>query len=281
MSTTPNPQVPGSQPVAPASSSNTGCKIILWILGILAFLGIVAVIVIALLFHYAAHKLKQTGDLMTKNPIYATAKLEAQFNPDMEIVSSDDSNGSLVVRNKKTGKVVTMKVDTTHNTMTVTDENGKTSIMKYDPEKKTLVVSDDKGATSSLKVSGDGSTGTVEMQGADGSTLKMGTSADSAPSWVPVYPGVTPKNTMSASNKDGQSGTFTFTTSDSGDKVIGYYSDSLKSGGFKASTTTTNQDGKVGGYVTGTDDTNKKTVTVIVGADDKGTEVSVTYNSKP
>jgi hypothetical protein len=97
-----------------------------------------------------------------------------------------------------------------------------------------------------------------------------------------VYPGSSPKNSMSTNGTDGQNGNYTFTTSDASDKVLSYYSDALKSAGLpKTSTTTTNQDGKTGGYLSASDDSGKKTAVVVIGTDEKGTEVSVTYASKP
>jgi len=47
-------------------------------------------------------------------------------NPDLETVSNDDSTGTIVVRDKKSGKISTMRVDSEKRTMTVTDDQGKT-----------------------------------------------------------------------------------------------------------------------------------------------------------
>ena len=62
---------------------------------------------------------------MTKNPGYATAKLMVTMNPELDTVSSDDSSGTIVVREKKTGKTMTFKFDAEKKSMVVMDEDGK------------------------------------------------------------------------------------------------------------------------------------------------------------
>jgi hypothetical protein len=259
MSSTPSsPQTPGGPPPSPQSS---GAKILLWIVGI-----VVGVILISLgsclvIGFYAVHKVKQAGfdsDLMKKNPGLATAKMGVTMNPDTEIVSSDDNAGTIVVRDKKTGKVVTMK---------------------FDPQKKVMVITDENGKTTSLTTTGEGANASMEMKSSEG-TMKIGNGADKAPDWVPVYPGSSPQSTFSASSGTEQTGSSTFVTKDPVDKVISFYGDSLKSEGFAVSNMTTNSDGKVGGMVSGEDKANKRTVVVSLGTENDGTHVNVTFSVK-
>ena len=61
-----------------------------------------------------AHKAKQAGidtELMRNNPGLATAKLLAATDPDVEVVSSDDQHGLITLRQKSTGKTVTLNLD--------------------------------------------------------------------------------------------------------------------------------------------------------------------------
>src|SRR5262249_2202271 len=283
MSTTPSvsPQPPaGGPPAAPAAKSGIG-KVILWIVGIFFGLCVMGVIVVVAGIYFAVHKAKQAGldpELMQKNPVLAMAKMLVAADRDSETVSSDDSSGTIVVRNKKTGKISTMKVDPDSKTMTITDDNGKTVKMKLDPSNNRLVLTDDTGKTATITANTQA--GNVEVKGPEG-TYKMGANADQAPSWVPVYPGVTPQNTFSASSSGEQSGTYVFVTKDAVDKVLGYYDSGLKRGGRKASRTTNNTNGKITGMVSGTAENDKRTVMVIAGGEDDGTKVSVTFNSKP
>ncbi|MFI5114893.1 MAG: hypothetical protein ACHP7J_07090 [Terriglobales bacterium] len=260
MSSTPSsPQTPGGAPPAPQKSS--GAKILLWVVGIVVGLILISFASCAVLGFYAMHKVKQAGfdsDLMKKNPALASAKMAVTLNPDTEIVSSDDNAGTIVVRDKKTGKVVSMK---------------------FDPQKKAMVITDENGKTTSLTATGEGANVSMEMKSSEG-TMKIGSGADKAPDWVPVYPGSSPQSTFSSSTGAEQTGSYTFVTKDPADTVISFYGDSLKSAGFAVSNMTSNSDGKVGGMVSGEDKANKRNVVVGLGTENDGTHVSVTFTIK-
>jgi hypothetical protein len=250
---------PQTPPSAPQASS--GAKLILWIVGIIVGLMLLGAGSCAVIGFYAMHKAKQAGldsDLMKKNPALAAAKMAVAVNPDVEIVSSDDSAGTITVRDKKTGKTTTMK---------------------FDPQKKSMVVTDENGQTSTLTTSGEGSNATMEMKSAEG-TVKMGAGSDKAPDWVPAYPGSKPQSTFSTAKPGEQSGAYAFTTADTAEKVISFYGDALKSGGFTVSNMTTNSDGKAGGMVSGDDKNNKRSVLVGIDTEPDGTHVNVTYSIK-
>jgi len=266
MSTTPpSPPPPGGvspTPVAaPAPQTSSGVKILLWVLGIIVGLILLSFGSCAVIGFYAMHKMKQAGfdsELMKKNPGYAGAKMAVAMNPDVEIVSSNDSAGTIVVRNKKTGKIVTMK---------------------FDPQKKAMEITDENGKTSTLTTSGEGTSASLEVKSPDG-TVKIGDTSDKAPDWVPSYPGSTPKSTFSSSNGGEQTGSYTFITADPADKLISFYGDALKSGGFAVSNMSSSSDGKVGGMVSGEDKATKRTVVVTFGTEADGTHVNVTFAVK-
>jgi hypothetical protein len=256
--------VPPSMPSSgvPAPQKSSGAKLIIWILGIIAGLLVLAFGSCAVVGFYAMHKVKQAGfdsNLMKKNPGLATAKMAVAMNPDVEVVSSDDNSGTISVRDKKTGKVTTMKFDAQKKAMVITDENGKTT---------------------SMTASGEGANATMEMKSSEG-TMKIGANADRAPDWVPQYPGSSPQNTFSATNAGEQTGSYAFTTTDPADKVISFYGDSLKSAGFAVSNLTTNSNGKTGGMVSGEDKTNKRNVVVSIATESDGTHANVTFTVKP
>jgi len=231
------------------------------VVGIVVGLMLISFASCAVLGFYAMHKVKQAGfdsDLMKKNPGLATAKMAVTMNPDTEIVSSDDSAGTIVVRDKKTGKVTTMK---------------------FDPQKKTMVITDENGKTTSLTATGEGANASMEMKSSEG-TMKIGTGADKAPDWVPAYPGSSPQSTFSASSGAEQTSSYTFVTKDPPDKVISFYGDALKSAGFAVSNMTTSSEGKVGGMVSGEDKANKRAVVVSLGTENDSTHVNVTFTIK-
>jgi hypothetical protein len=253
------PQAPGGTIPAPPPQTSSGNKVLFWILGIVLGLILLAAGSCAVIGFYAMHKAGFNSELAKKNPGLAAAKMAVAMNPDVEIVSSDDSEGTITVRDKKTGKVATMK---------------------FDPQQKQMIITDEKGQTTTLSTPGEGSTGTMDVKGPEG-TVKFGSGAEKSPAWVPVYPGASPQNTFSASKPGEESGSCTFTTGDSTEKVISYYSGALKSGGFSVSTTTTDNQGKPGGMVTGEDKAGKRAVMVMLDTESDGTHVNLTYSAKP
>jgi hypothetical protein len=282
MSSTPSmtPQPPAGGPPAPPAASGSGAKIVLWIVGGFVGFGALCIIGMMVVFSLVVHKAKQSGldpNLMQKNPGLAVAKLAVTANPDVEMISSNDSAGTMVVRDKKTGQVLNLKFDPEKKSMVVTDEHGKTVTFNADSQNSRLQVVGPDGKTATITA--DAQAGNVEVKGPDGS-FKMGANADKAPSWVPAYPGVSAQNVFSASSGGDQSGTSGFVTQDSVDKVLSYYGSSLKSGGMTISTTTTNSDGKLGGLVSGEDSARKHTVMVTAAGDKDGTHVSVTFSAK-
>ena len=98
MSSSPSasPQPPaGGPPAAPPASGGAG-KIILWIVGIFAGLVVLVIVAAAAVGFFVIHKAKQAGldpELMKKNPVLAAVKFSVAANPDVELVSSNDSLG--------------------------------------------------------------------------------------------------------------------------------------------------------------------------------------------
>jgi hypothetical protein len=244
---------------------------LLWIFGGCATIVVLGVLIVAGVFFFVVHKVKQAAD----NPVLTAAKFMVAANPDLETVSSNDT--TIVVHDRKTGKNSTMKVDPVRKTMVVTDDQGKTVTMRLDPARNTLVVTDDQGKTATI--SANAQAGSLEVKSSDGN-FKMGAGADKAPIWVPVYPGANPQGNFSASDARGESGSYSFVTKDAVDKVLSYYGDALKSTGLKVSNTTTNANGKISGLVSGSSDGDKRSVMVTVSGEDDGTHVGVVYGSK-
>ena len=141
-------------------------------------------------------------------------------------------------------------------TVTVREKSsGKTMTYKFDQDKKSLVIIAD-----------------------DGSEVRMGeNSGAKLPSWVPTYPGATIEGSFAAQGPDGSSGSFSFKTSDTADKVTAFYQDQLKTAGF---TVTLVSSGNQGGMVSGEDTANKRTVIVTVGASSGTTSGSIIVSEK-
>jgi hypothetical protein len=192
---------------------------------------------------FVANRVRSAGvdsALLQKNPALAAAKVIASLNPDVEIVKVDEDRGLLTLKDKKTGKIITINADDV--------KNGK------------LTFSDDTGERVTF--------------GAH--------SAVNLPAWLPSYPGSKPEGTFSASGSGSEGGMAHFKTSDAGSKVLSYYQEALKNGGFKITSTLSGDSGNSnGGVVTAEDQGNQRTVMVTVSSSaGEGTDVALTYGTK-
>ena len=251
----PDPFASSQPPFPPGKKSN----ILIWILGGIVALMIGVTAMCGLAGYFIMHKAKQAGfdsGLLTSNPAYAAAKMAATMNPDVDTVSTDDSSGTITVRDKKTGKTTTLK---------------------FDADKKTMIVTDENGQEATVKVNTDGDKGTVEVQSADGSMKFGGAGCSQMPGWMPVYPGSSPAGTFSSQTKDGNQSTFAFKTQDAAAKVMSYYQDQLKSGGFSINMATNTPQG---GMVMAEDSGKTRSLMITASSSSGGTDVSLTAIEK-
>ncbi len=87
---------------------------LLWVLAAVA--GILVLIGIALLVGglFLAQRARQAGfdpDTIGRNPGAALARLVTMMNPNTDVVSVDDAKGTVTVRDRKTGKIITLRFD--------------------------------------------------------------------------------------------------------------------------------------------------------------------------
>ena len=234
MQAAPQP-VPGA--VVPRKTSPI-VWVLVGVLGLFVLLGVAAVGTL----RYFVHKAGIDPELMQRNPGLAVSKMIAAANPDVEVLSTDDSAGKITVRDRKTGKVVSMTFDDA--------KNGKFSFQ----------------ATGD-----DGKTARVEI----------GANSGKLPSWVPAYPGAEAKGTFSIKGDDGngqgEGGSFSFTTPDSPAKVKAFYEDKCKQAGMKVNLTLNSDQG---GMMVATDEDERHTLTVNVAGGSNETTVSVIYGAK-
>jgi len=253
MSTTPINQGP---PTADQGKKKTSP--IVFILAGCGGLIVIGGIVFAVAMYFVYNKAKQMGldpELMKKSPAMAVAKFVAATNPDVEVLSSDEANATITVKDKKTGKVITVSLDDAKNGNITVKEDGKDAVK--------------------IQAKGDGESGSIEVKSGEGS-MKIGNTGDKLPDWIPAYPGSTAIGTYSFSGNDAESGGFHFTTSDSAEKVILFYESELKKSDMKVQTFKTDQ----AGTITGEDSGKKRSVTVTAGTSEQGTQVTVAFNIK-
>ncbi len=247
---TPAPAPPPQKKTSPLVWVGIGC-------GIIVVLGVIA-------FAIAGWFVKRQVDKFADNPAIAAAELAVRANPELEVVESDAEAGTLTVRNKKTGEVVTWNAEDI--------ESGKFSITTSEG------TATFEGATAE-----QGGTFKVTNEKGEQATFTAGAGASkNLPAWVPVYPGGTAEGSYDATSGGERSAAFTVKTADSIPKVLDFYESRLKTAGFTAEKSTFESNGTVAtGTVTGTSADQKRTVNVMVSTADGQTSALVAFTEKP
>lgn len=180
---------------------------------------------------------------LARNPGAVMSKIITAANPDAEVLSTDVGSQTMRIRDRRTGKEVTLS---------------------FDDVKK-----------GRFRFSATGDNGEV-------ANVEIGGGAGKLPSWVPTYPGATAQGNMTANGEDsngiGEGGMVTFTTSDPPSKVISFYDAKCKELGM---TVEVSQVSDSGGMILGKDEAAQRTLHVMVGGKGNGeTSITVTYGRK-
>ncbi|MGA3043234.1 MAG: hypothetical protein ABSF54_20845 [Bryobacteraceae bacterium] len=191
----------------PAATAPRKINPLVWVLVAIAGLFVLFGIAVVGGGLYVAHKARQIGldtALMQNNPGLATAKLLAATNPDLEVVSTDEGRGIITIRQKSTGKIMTVSFDDLKRGKITFNLEGKES-------------------------------GTE--------SLSMGANQAAVPAWIPAYPNSKPAGTFSFHGKEGTSASFRFQTQDAPADVTAFYERGLKQNGFSISLTSRSSTG--------------------------------------
>ena len=249
----PTPSI--SSPAREGARKSPRPNIVLRLIGWIATLIILSIIAMAGLGFYWLHKAKDAGlnpYLIRKNRDLAAAEVAVIRGGDMRILSTNDAAETMVVRDNKTGKTKTFKYDRAKKSMVETEERAKQPVP---------------AAT--------GTSATTEIKAPDASAKPANPATP--PSWVPVYPGASLQNPLSADDSQKQTGSYTFVSTDPSDKVVSYYSQQLTSAGMKLTTTGSAPADQI---ISATQDSIGRSVQVTISTATDGTHVSVTYEQK-
>jgi hypothetical protein len=252
------PPPPPQQPPPPAPKKGLGP------LGWIAIGCGVIVIIVFIVMAGGAYLFKtKVVDPFKKNPGMATAKLIVQANPDLDLVSEDDSAHTLTIHNKKTNETVTLGMDDI--------KNGK---LKFSTEGK---------GSASFDFGKQGATIKVQDEKGQESTIVAGAAAPKdLPAWLPVYPGASVEGGLSTKSAESTSQTFALTTNDPVDRVLAFYQDKLKDNGLTVQPSTTiAMGGQTSTGIVIADSTDKKRhVQVAISAADNQTKATISYEEK-
>jgi len=182
------------------------------------------------------------GVYVARNPGMVVSKLITAANPDAEVLSTDIGSQTVRIRDRKTGKEVTLSFDDV--------KRGK------------------------LKFSATGDNGEV-------ANLEIGGGEGKMPAWVPTYPGARAQGNMTAKGQDadggGEGGVVTFTTPDPPAKVTEFYDAKCKEMGMSVNIS---QLTDTGGMIVGADEGKQRTLHVLVAGGSGDTSITVTYGRK-
>jgi hypothetical protein len=241
---------PAQQP--PAKKSKALTYVLVGCGGLL----LLVVLVMAAVGFYARSKLKEFGN----NPAFAAAKLAASLNPDVEVLNADEGTGKITMRNRKTGKTVTMDFRDI--------KKGRFSLEGEDGEKV------------DLEAKGEGESGSLTVNGPDGSMQFGAGSAAKIPAWVPKYPGAQVVGTFSAQSGQGDGGTFQLKCSGSVEAVAAFYEREIKSAGMTVQKHSMQSGGKSTIMVMGENESDGRTLSATVADADGGTTAQIIYGTK-
>lgn len=186
-------------------------------------LTLLVLLVAVLLGMKACNMAKEVVGDFKANPEKAAAMMVLKFNPELDIVKTDDARGEITVRNKKSGEEVTLSFKDI--------SEGKFSMKNA------------KGEVVSIDGSDAAGKGGIVMKGPEGEVVIGGTNATAIapPAWVPMYPNLKSQPGGMRSEKNGViAGTFVAETSDTETKVMDFYIESLKAAGFETEVAITN-----------------------------------------
>jgi hypothetical protein len=253
----PYQQNPYQQQPVPPKKGGGGLKWVLIGCGGFILIGIIA---ISSIFYFGYQKAKRAGldpELMRRNPTLAAAKIAMMNNPDVEFVSIDESKNTVTVKDKKTGKVITISADKAAEGRIVVSEDGREKVV----------------------IQGNKNGGSIEVNNAD-EKVRIGNTSGKLPDWLPEYPGVKIEGTYSVDNAESSGAGFNFVTEDSIEEVMDFYEDELKQEGFKITKTTSNVNGKASGSVVGNDAGYKRNVVVNASILNGETKVQIVSQTK-
>jgi hypothetical protein len=234
---TPAPGIAPAQPVkkrGPLFWVLTGC------LGLIV-IGVIIVVAGGL---FVGQKLKQ-----------AVAKMIAAVNPDVEVLGIDEDRGVIRVRDKKTGKALTVDL--------AEAKQGK------------IVFQDDRNQKVELQAQGEGDKASLEIKGAEG-TIAVGAGAGKLPDWIPSYSNAEGTGTFGVTSKEGASGSYSFKTSDSVEAVASFYEEALK--GENLEVERTSGQGPVLTLVA-KDENSKRSAQIVIAGTAEGTTATITFES--
>ena len=255
-------QTEGGAPIEPTKSEKKGIGTLAWVA-----IGCGVLILIAFVFMsagtwFAAKKIKEVSGDFQENPAKAAAELMVKMNPDLELVESDEDEGTITVRQKS---------------------SGETATFDYSQIQEGKLAFEAGGEEFSVDVTGDEDAGVFTLKTDEGEARIGAFASEELPEWIPLYPGASePKSTYAASTAETVSGLVSIRTSDDVDAVLEFYRSELEAAGYEVEVSTlSGGGGGQAGAVNGRNQETGSTVNATASRDGEETLITIQYNGRP
>lgn len=215
----------------------------------------------AVMTYFVAQKVKDVAGDFEDNPAKTAAELIVKLNPDLDLVESEDADGTITVRNNRTGE------ESTFDYSEIAE--GRFSFSNDDGEVR-------------VDVHGGGDGGLITVTSEAGDTVvDIGGGNTELPSWVPELKDASTSNSAYTSRSEEEaSGLWIFETESSVDATKDLYESQLEAEGYVVTVRThPGTDGSVA-VVTGSHDDPQRAVTATIQRTGDLTQLTLQYNGK-
>lgn len=243
----------GTQPTQPPPRQQ-GLPVWGWIAigcGGIAVLGAIGFTVLG---WFAFNKARDVASDFEDNPSKAAAELVVRMNPDLEMVESDEDAGTLTVREKSSGKVLTFDyADIKEGRISFETEEGRVEIGGPSEGEGVMTITTPEGET------------------------RIGQSEE-LPDWVPVHPATASQQAaFQTTGPSGEAGHVALTVDADADDVVSFYKEALESAGYEVSVSSFSGGGESASIVSG--QKGSGTVVATVSEAEGHAQVALQYNS--
>jgi hypothetical protein len=210
--------------------------------------------------YFVAQKVKDVAGDLEENPAKTTAELVVKLNPELEMVDSDDGDGTITVRNSRTGE------ESTFDYSQISE--GKFSFATDEGEVKV----DAQG----------GQEGLVTVTSEDGETvLGSGDSNSELPDWVPHLESASSSTSAFTSRSEEEAnGLWLFETEMSVSETKDLYEAQLKEANYEVKVQThPGNEGSVA-VVTGNSEDPRRVITATIQREGDLTKLALQYNGQ-
>ena len=207
-----------------------------------------------------------------ENPVEAFAELAEVVDEEIEVVATDEAEGTVTLRVRDTGDLVSVDLSDLPAMIGQKVEEGIRFNGEADESGGVLTINTSDGETR-IELRGDGDGGFLKISTPD-EDMHFGAGGDAGalPRWVPVYPDARlEKRLFSAVTDDGRVGGALLRIDDDPERVLRWYQERMPEGGFTASVSRIQlDDGEVQGKMewSSREGGEDREVSVVVGSDD-------------